>query len=326
MKNILYVGLHVHKCAGTSLQVHFKKTYGSTKLFWHTNPILNYQEANLEIEDRSFPSRSKVKLIWGHEVHDYFLNLFAHRPIFLFTFLRHPTTRMLSWYKYDAREHMRNKGNLDNLPSFFNYVQSRQNHMCHFIVSRFPKLADHGRDSLHSKAISILDKFAFVGIQEDFERGANLLMKVMESPPIPKRTKQNIDDGNITVDYDQKQLESLNESDLLLYEYVVKRYQKDPQPDLSRLIKLEKAKLMDNSQNLFNEFIEHRVENMVNDIDFNNLLDSYSVDNLKQIVLLLIRQCVVEKNPRKKQFYQKQLMQFNRIFSLDLKTAKLFRP
>ncbi len=316
-KKPIYIGLHVHKCAGTSLQIHLAECARAGSWFWHTSPDVNYRQSNLEIEEKNISSRTIARVIWGHEVFDYFLGFFASRPIYLFTFLRHPVKRLVSWYRYEARSHEKFTGSLDDFESFPRFIANRQNHMCYFILNRFPHLDDSSSDLLHARAIAVLEKFAFVGLQEDFKTGASQLMRFIGLPDLRDGMKKNVDDGRIEFDYDTDAIASMNSSDMALFRYASERYQRSSIPDKNRTINPTKYGI-DNQSSAFREFIELRCRSLTNRLSLHKELDAYCNDNLRKIVYLLIRQCFAETDTTQRECYQKILIKLANQFNLDL--------
>ncbi len=318
----LHVGLHIQKCAGTTLQVHIAECPRAGSWFWHTSADVNYRNSSLEIDVRSTPAQQTVQIIWGHEVFDYFLRFFVDRPIYLFTFLRHPAKRIVSWYKYEARGYEKSRGTLEGFNPFGKFLVDRQNHMCRFIIDRFPHLDESGSEILHKRAISILEKFAFIGLQEDFQTGANNLLNFMELPPFAENVRQNVDDGNLDLEYSMDEIIAKNTHDMALYEYVLERYLQSASPDPNRAINPLHYGLTPNVDNLRN-FIQLRGRSIVNRISEQKLLNAYKKDNVRQLAQLLIRQCLADNNPEKQEFYQKNLSKLVKEFNLNLSPEEI---
>jgi Sulfotransferase family len=317
----LHVGLHIQKCAGTTLQTHIAECPRAGSWFWHTSADVNYRNSSLEIDVRNTPSQQTVQIIWGHEVFDYFLRFFVDRPIYLFTFLRHPAKRIVSWYKYEARGYEKSRGTLEGFDLFGKFLVDKQNHMCHFIVNRFPHLDVSGSEILHKRAISILEKFAFIGLQEDFQTGANNLLNFMGLPLITGNVRKNVDDGNLDLEYNMDEIIANNSQDMALYEYVLERYLQSSIPDTSRVVNPIQYNLTPNFDNLQN-FIQLRGKSIVNRMKEQKLLNSYQKDNVRQLAQLLIHQCLAENNPEKQKFYQEFDLNLSEQEIQDIPKAK----
>jgi hypothetical protein len=318
----LYVGLHVQKCAGTTLQMHIAECPRASTWFWHTAPDVNYQNSSLEIEERNTPSRNQVKVLWGHAVFGYFLRYFPDRPIYLFTFLRHPAERIISWYKYEARGYEKARGSLEGFDTFENYVVKRQNHTCRFILNRFSHLDTSGSKKLHERTISVLEKFAFVGVQEHFHEGANNLLKFMELPLLPDRSKHNVDDGKIALQYDKDLIDANNVSDAIVYEYAVKRFAASALPDPQRFIDPSQYNYRPDSE-CFKQFIKLRGRGVVDRLKSQKMLESYKQDNLRKMAYLLTCQCFAETDPAKQNLFQEMLYDFTKEFNLNLSQQEI---
>jgi hypothetical protein len=326
MKNKpIYVGLHVQKCAGTTLQMHIAECPRASSWFWHTSPDINYQNSSLEIEERNTPSRNHVKVLWGHAVFGYFLRFFVDRPVYLFTFLRNPAERIISWYKYEAREYEKARGSMEGFDSFDNYVIKRQNHMCRFILNRFSRLDTSGSKKLHERTISVLEKFAFVGVQEHFQEGANNLLEFMDLPKFPdEEHKKNVDDGKIKLQYDSDLIAAHNISDAIVYEYAMQRYATSAIPDPTRVIDPSDYGYKADSD-CFKQFIKLRGRGVVDRLKSQKMIESYKKDNLRKIAYLLTCQCFAENDKKKQEFYQEMLYDFTKEFNFNLSQQEIDR-
>jgi hypothetical protein len=318
----LHVGLHIQKCAGTTLQTHIAECPRAGSWFWHTSADVNYRNSSLEIDARNTPSRQTVQVIWGHEVFDYFLRFFSDRPIHLFTFIRHPAKRIISWYKYEARGYEKARGTLEGFPNFEQFMSDKRNHMCRFIIDRFSSLDTSGSEILHKRAVSILDKFAFIGVQEDFQSGANHLLKFMGLPSLPEDSRKNVDDGNLDLEYNMETIIGKNKQDMALYEYVLERYLQSSVPDPSRAVNPLDYGLSPNSDSL-RSFIQLRGKSIVNRLSEQKLTNLYKKDNVRQIAQLLIRQTLAENNPELQEFYLKNLHKLVKEFDLNLSEEEI---
>lgn len=313
----VYIGLHIHKCAGTSLQRHLTTSDENGTLFWHTNVRVNHRKSRPEFEECNLASREKVAVIWGHEVRDYLLQFFVERPIFLFTFMRNPVDRMVSLYKYQARRTVHRNGNLDGFESLSEFAAQRQNQICFFILKRFPNLVDKDLTELHDRAISVLEKFAFIGLQEDFEAGANRLMKFMKFPAFDNQKRHNVDRGDFKVHDSLDDIYELNPSDMRLYEYVKERYQSCPEPDSQKVID-PKDFSFSQTQDDFRGFIKLRLQKITDAIVLNRERDDYQNDNIRRMIYLLLRQCAIETNYDNVSFYKQMLLQLTDRHNIDL--------
>jgi hypothetical protein len=318
----LFVGLHVQKCAGTTLQMHIAQCPRAAAWFWHTAPDVNYQNSALEIEERNTLSRNQVKVIWGHAVFGYFLRFFPDRPIYLFTFLRHPHERIISWYKYEARGYEKARGSMEGFDTFENYVIKRQNHMCRFILNRFSHLDTSGSKKLHERTISVLEKFAFVGVQEHFQEGANNLLEFMELPTFEANVRQNVDDGKIALKYDTELIAANNISDAIVYEYAMKRYAASPLPDATKVIDPKEYGYRPDPE-CFKQFIKLRGRGIVDRLKSQKVLDTYKKDNLRKIAYLLTCQCFAETDAEKQNFFQEMLYDFTKEFNFNLSQQEI---
>jgi hypothetical protein len=212
MKKKIFIGLHVHKAAGTTLQIHFEQHLRSHLVV--TSPIVNYQFGRVFFDELPKAALPKKQVIWGHDVQESMLYDLG-RDYFLFTFLREPVERVISWYKYEHR-----KRGLKQ--SFENFVGRHANFMCKMIISAFPSLDTSGSDDTADKALSILEKFNFIGTQENFAEHSRILLDYIGVPPISEAFRANENPKGGSSKYDNNLVKEFNQDDIKLYERIFK--------------------------------------------------------------------------------------------------------
>lgn len=209
----VFLGLHIPKCAGTSILSELKKNYGD-RIYQSTSLISNVREGKSDLLD-GYPNLS-YEGYFGHHFCDELLKIVG-RDVFLFTFVRDPLERALSHYKYI------NRMNLSvGLPEveFEQFVETVPS-MTGFILDRFPGLTDrNGQGPRWMKAASVLKKFDYVGDSDDLVSfqsvfkdnfGIELDLSVQKNKA-PKEVKK------IPYDFKEKVYRSL-EDDVLLYQW-----------------------------------------------------------------------------------------------------------
>ncbi len=209
----VFLGLHIPKCAGTSILSELKKNYGD-RIYQSTSLISNVREGKSDLLD-GYPNLF-YEGYFGHHFCDELLKIVG-RDVFLFTFVRDPLERALSHYKYI------NRMNLSvGLPEveFDQFVETVPS-MTGFILDRFPGLTDqntHGPRWM--KAASVLKKFDYIGDSDDLVSfqsvfkdnfGVELDLSVQKNKA-PKEGKE------IPYDFKEKVYRSL-EDDVLLYQW-----------------------------------------------------------------------------------------------------------
>lgn len=160
-------GLHIPKCAGTSLLAAVRKHLSKDQIFQSTSLIENWRTGRpdfLEIKDYS-----KLVFVWGHWLHEEMLKFFD-KPV-LFTGLRDPRDRIESEYFFDRRLRLA-QGRKILSPE--EWLRNRRDPMCQFIVSRFPTLS--GKGTLFERARSVLECFNFVYFTNDLSGPARLIL------------------------------------------------------------------------------------------------------------------------------------------------------
>ena len=205
---VIYLGLHIHKTAGTTLLEHFRKhtTYGE---YQDTRAFFNYQNGICHFDELPFRARKNMSLIWGHAVHEsmvYGLN----KQIFLFAFLRKPIDRIISWYKFE-------RDTIGTTRDFEDFVMSRSNSMCQNLIRKFPSLISPKAQDLSSKAISVLTRFNFIGCQEDFSEHSKVLLQKLSLPPIEEGVRHNTSRSEDVFPRDL--VAQNNQEDIKLYEH-----------------------------------------------------------------------------------------------------------
>ncbi len=211
MSEVVYVGLHIHKAAGTTLQVHLE-----SHLPWtlrHTAADVNQKTARLHLNELGILAANHTQVVWGHHVHEALLTNF-NRPVSLFVFLRDPVARIVSWFDYERAQYGVRE-------TFEEFVDGHANSMCEMVVSAFPSLIEPQAESLAARAISILEKFNFIGCQENFLEHAAILMNEIGIPPIPSDLRLNVKQGSHRAELSSEQRAFLlekNAEDVELYD------------------------------------------------------------------------------------------------------------
>jgi hypothetical protein len=218
----MFVGLHIHKTAGTSLLRYLE---GSVPRRLHgAYALRNYQQSELPLWASSVPLTKDI--FWGHSIYESFF-YHAIRPIHLFTFLRDPSERIVSWYSMLRRRKKLKKAGM-NLESF---AEAHSNSICKMLISRFPSLSGPTEASLSEQAFSVLEHMSFVGFQCQYTEDLRQLLEWMKVPVHDKKlsTRHNIAKKATLIDSsDQAMLNRLNQQDNLLYSHAFECFSSTP--------------------------------------------------------------------------------------------------
>lgn len=183
------VGLHIAKCAGTTLLNRVEACLPSHEVYQTTSPIRNYREGKPELLQMLNPQR--LRFVFGHSTHEQMIKLLGQRAI-LFTGLREPVSRMKSVVNYAFR-----LAALQGLPtpSVENILKQSEDHMCWSLVVRFPSLAGE-KGSLADRAFRVLQNFHLVYFTDNFEETAAAIFRLLDIKPAPLNYNEGSKDSH----------------------------------------------------------------------------------------------------------------------------------
>ena len=208
----MFVGLHIHKTAGTSLLRYLESS--SPKRLYGAYALRNYRQCELPLW--ASPAPLTKDIFWGHTIYESFF-YHAISPIYLFTFLRDPSERIISWYSMLRRRKKLKKLGM----SLESFAEAHSNSICKMLVNRFPSLCGATEASLSEQAFTVLTHMTFVGFQCQYTDDLRLVLEWMKVPINEKKisTRHNIAKKAHSIDNaDQMMLNGLNREDNLLYE------------------------------------------------------------------------------------------------------------
>lgn len=167
-----FVGLHIPKCAGTSLLDKVRSGLPAEQVFQNTSIIQNFmggREDFLHLLDKT-----KLRFVWGHSIHEEMLKFFGPQAV-LITGLREPIDRFRSNLRYTARMAAK-LGNPS--PDFAKIMANTRNPMCRFINRRFPTISgDSGSPA--DRAMKVIKACNFVYFSENFDDTTRAICDVM---------------------------------------------------------------------------------------------------------------------------------------------------
>jgi hypothetical protein len=183
----LCLGLHVTKCAGTSLITTLRRVLTEDEYYFFSS----YHESWLASRPRfaEIVDRDRLRIVFGHYCHETLLSVFAHRKIFFFTGLREPVACVISGYRQVNA--VRAQSGRSPLPAR-DYLETYANPMCNEVLRCFPTLAD-GPGALWERARAALSLFDFIYETETFSSDVETLIAVLDIPTV-KIESDNLSD------------------------------------------------------------------------------------------------------------------------------------
>lgn len=217
-----YIGLHIHKTAGTSL-LRYLEAYAPQR-FYGAYALRNFRL--LELPLWATENHTSRDIFWGHAIYEsFFYESIA--PVKLFTFLRDPVERIISWYNMLKRR-KKLKRSAASLEAF---VESHRNSICTMLISRFPSLVEQTDQPPSSQALSILSHMGFIGFQSHFNDQLPQLLEWMDVPVKQEAigARYNISKSVAGIDpYQRQVIEAANQEDVKLYNYAFNLYSEKP--------------------------------------------------------------------------------------------------
>lgn len=170
MSEVLF-GLHIPKCAGTTVLNEFEKHF-KQDLFQSTSLIRNFRQGRPDISDTSncFPYLA----YFGHHLCDEMLKNIADE-VFLFSFLRDPIERAVSHFEYVNRM----RKSVGYAPITIDSFCKNFPTITQFLLKRFPSFVDEELNNVSEgeKALSILKKFDYIGDTSRMNEFSKVLSK-----------------------------------------------------------------------------------------------------------------------------------------------------
>lgn len=172
MNERTFVGLHIPKCAGTSLLDKVRSGLPAEQVFQNTSIIQNFMGGHEDF--LHLFAKGKLRFVWGHSIHEEMLKFFGRHAV-LITGLREPIDRFRSNLSYTARMATKT-GNPP--PDFPKIIGDTKNPMCRFINRRFPTIAgDSGSPA--DRAMRVISACNFVYFSDNFDETTRAICDVM---------------------------------------------------------------------------------------------------------------------------------------------------
>ena len=173
------VGLHITKCAGTSLMTTLRRVLSEDEYYFFSS----YHEGWLASRPlfADIVARERLRIVFGHYCHETLLSVFSGRPVFLFTGLREPLACAISGY----RQVNAVRAQAGREPqSAAEYLETHADPICAEILRCFPSVASRRGATWH-RARAALSLFDFVYATEQFDAHAASLFAVLDIPSAP---------------------------------------------------------------------------------------------------------------------------------------------
>jgi hypothetical protein len=172
----LCLGLHITKCAGTSLMTTLRRALSEDEYYFFSSYYENWLASRPLFAAIRSPERLRV--VFGHYCHETLLSVFAERPLYLFTGLRDPLERAVSGLRQaNAVRAQAGRKPLDAAA----YLAGQRNPICAEILRCFPSLAA-GAAPMWQKARAALSLFDLVTEAEHFDDHAAAILAVIDGP------------------------------------------------------------------------------------------------------------------------------------------------
>jgi hypothetical protein len=266
----LYIFLHVPRTAGTTFVHHLEKNfkekerirlYPDTLKFKRSKVFYNYNDYWKIVENYlsgfSRNQKEKIKVIYGHHL-PYGVHKFFNKPARYITFIRDPIKRSVSLYNFWSTSYFNENpkgrkrliykysflvdGGVVSFEKWLKQKYEEDNHLTAAIslgrfFTKFGYLQENKKEE--RSILSMLDKFYFVGITENFEQDSLYLYWLLEINKFFIR--QNVSKKY----FDLKNKESVKiplskyRLDLKIYKNALKRSKefKKTNPEFGRIVK-----------------------------------------------------------------------------------------
>lgn len=161
---IVSFGLHITKCAGTSFITTLRRCLQEDEYYFFSSFY-----ANLLASRPLFPlivNPQRIKLFFGHYLHEEYLGLFRARKVWLFTGLRDPVQRAISHYRQVNFVHIR--AGRPPITAEQYLAEKHRSTICGEILRAFPTISRDKDEAIWRKALRALSLFDYVYSLENF--------------------------------------------------------------------------------------------------------------------------------------------------------------
>jgi len=206
------VGLHIPKCAGTSLMTYVRHHLHDDQYYIFSSFYANLKASRLEFYD--IVDREKLLFVFGHSMNEYMFKLLNNTPSFLFTGLRDPRDAIISDFFYYIKT--RRQSSSYN-PDVKEFLESRSNFVCKSLINRFPTAAKQsGEQRLAKQAFSVLSLFDHIYDSDTIGETSSPILRQLGLYK-PMKFRSNVKSKTIT--YEPLVQEALTDLKLIMDDY-----------------------------------------------------------------------------------------------------------
>lgn len=171
------IGLHITKCAGTSLADHVRTHMPPFRTFFCSSAWINARNSMVELPERLLPDQ--VMFVFGHFVHESLLGIFKDHRMFWFTGVREPIDRAISEYYQTCKVRARTG---QPLLTAEQYLAERKDSLCREFIRALPTIAAATPGKPAKKAIACAKFFDLIYSTDNFATTAARLFKRLGIP------------------------------------------------------------------------------------------------------------------------------------------------
>jgi hypothetical protein len=175
MSKPVAIGLHITKCAGTTLARHVLSRLKPNAVYLCSSFDELSKAATEHLVERL--SVNEIRFVFGHYVHESLHKIFVKRPQFWFTGVREPLSRAVSEYYQICK--VRGWAGLPPITAE-TFLSSRRNTLCQEFLRAFPTIAQGVPGTESEKAMAIVQMFDLIYGMEDFTRSSATILKQID--------------------------------------------------------------------------------------------------------------------------------------------------
>jgi len=169
------VGLHITKCAGTSLMTTVRRLLPDGQYYMCSSYYENLLAGRNVFAN--YVTTDDIIFMFGHFIHESLVAYFQKRPLYLFTGLREPVMRAASHLAQINTTRFRGAQPLLTAEEF---LGEKLNGMCDEILRAFPSVAEDIEGGKFEKARGVLSMFDYIYDSSHINAQADHILAVVE--------------------------------------------------------------------------------------------------------------------------------------------------